>query len=95
MLGTSWQRCTVHLMRNALAHVRRAVQRMVEAYMRTVLAQSGQETAKAQPRKAAATLEGRFTKVAPILWECEEDIPAYVSFPEEHHRLIRRTLSKS
>lgn len=91
LLGASWQRCTVHFMRNALAHVPRAAQQMVAAYIRTVFAQPDQDTAKAQLGQVATTLEGRFPKVARMLRESQEDILAYMAFPKEHHRQIHST----
>ena len=91
LLETSWQRCTVHFMRNALAHVPRAAQQMVAAYIRTAFAQPDQETAKAQLGQVAAILGGRFPRVAQMLCECEEDILAYMAFPKEHHRQIHST----
>ena len=91
LLEASWQRCTVHFMRNALAHVPRAAQQMVAAYIRTVFAQPDQETAKAQLGQVAGSLKGRFPRVAQMLCECEEDILAYMAFPKEHHRQIHST----
>jgi len=91
LLEASWQRCTVHFMRNVLAHVPRAAQQMVAAYIRTIFAQPDQETARAQLKQVGASMEGRFPKVAQMLYECEEDILAYMAFPKEHHRQIHST----
>jgi len=91
LVGTSWQRCTVHFMRNVLAHVPRGAQHMVAAYIRTIFAQPDRETAKAQLRQVAAGLDGRFPRVAEMLYEAEEDILAYMAFPKEHHRQIHST----
>lgn len=90
LLGASWQRCTVHFMRNALAHVPRGAQQMVAAYIRTIFAQPDQATAKAQLWQVAATLEERFPKVAQMLTACEDEILAY-GVPEEHHKQIHST----
>jgi putative transposase len=78
-------------MRNVLAHVPRAAQQMVAAYIRTIFAQPDQETARAQLKQVGASMEGRFPKVAQMLYECEEDILAYMAFPKEHHRQIHST----
>ena len=91
LLGASWQRCTVHFMRNALAHVPRGAQQMVAAYIRTIFAQPDQATAKAQLWQVAATLEERFPKVAQMLTACEDEILAYMAFPKEHHKQIHST----
>jgi transposase-like protein len=91
LLEASWQRCTVHFMRNALAHVPRAAQQMVAAYIRTVFAQPDHETAKVQLGQVGASLEARFPRVAQLLYKCEEDILAYMAFPKEHHRQIHST----
>ena len=39
MLGSAWQRCRVHFMRNILARVPRANAEMVAAALRTIFAQ--------------------------------------------------------
>src|SRR4029077_593523 len=39
ILGASWQRCRVHLMRDVLAHVHSSGQAMVAAFCRTIFAQ--------------------------------------------------------
>ena len=53
MLSSSWQRCLVHFMRNALAHVPRRQHQMVAALIRTAYVQESQEQASGQWRESA------------------------------------------
>jgi len=93
LLGASWQRCTVHFMRNALAHVPRGAQQMVAAYIRTIFAQPDQATAKAQLWQVAATLEERFPKVAQMLTACEDEFSrTWRSRKSTTNRFTRPTL---
>jgi putative transposase len=48
LVGTSWQRCRVHFMRNALSLVPKAAQQMVGATIRTVFAQPDAKSAREQ-----------------------------------------------
>ena len=50
MLGFTWQRCRVHLLRNVLAHVPRGQAEMVAAFVRTIFAQPNAEQARRQLR---------------------------------------------
>ena len=46
VLGAAWQRCRVHWMRNALAHVPKGQQTMVAAALRQAFLQPDQESAR-------------------------------------------------
>jgi putative transposase len=52
----SWQRCRVHFMRNALAHVSKAEHSMVAAAIRSVFAQDNQGAASQTWRRVADQL---------------------------------------
>jgi putative transposase len=86
--GTSWQRCRVHFMRNALSLVPKATQQMVGATIRTVFAQPDTGSAHQQWRRVAESFRGRFAKLACLMDEAEEDVLAYASFPAEHWQKI-------
>ena len=88
MQGSGWQRCRVHFMRNALALVPRVAQQMVAATIRTVFAQPDAASAREQWQRVAESLQPRFPRLATLLDEAEEDVLAYVSFPQEHWRQI-------
>lgn len=84
-LNATWQRCCVHFMRNALAHVPNKDQRpMVAAMIRTVFAQNSAETAREQWRKVADSLRPKFRKLAELMDGAEADVLAFMAFPKEH-----------
>jgi len=89
--GAAWQRCRVHFVRNVLAHVPKGAQQMVAASIRTIFIQQDQASARAQLGHVAAGLEKRFPKAAKVLLDVEEDILAFMVFPQEHWRQIYST----
>lgn len=91
--GSSWQRCRVHFMRNLLSQVPKSAQQMVAVLVRTIFAQPDKAAAHAQLVEVARSLAQRFPKAAQMLWDAEEEIPAYMAFPSEHWRQLHpRTL---
>lgn len=91
LAGASWQRCCVHFMRNVHGKVHKTQQGVVTAAVRTIFAQPDKTAAKEQLRRVADTLEAKHPQVAAMLEEAEEDILAYMAFPEAHWRQIRST----
>ena len=91
LTGASWQRCTVHFMRNVQGKVTKSAQGMVTASVRTIFNQPDHGSAVAQLEKMAEMLQDRYPQVAEMLWEATEDILAYMHFPETHWRQIRST----
>jgi len=91
LVGTSWQRCRVHLMRNLLALVPRSAQQMVASFVRTIFAQPDHASAMAQLHRVADGLQTRFPKAAELLREAAEDVLAHVHFPEPHRRRLHST----
>jgi transposase-like protein len=89
--GTSWQRCTVHFIRNVLARVPRKAQAFVAALLRTVFQQPSREAAREAMSKAIAALEGQYPAAAALVREAEEDVLAYMNFPQAHWKQIRST----
>jgi transposase-like protein len=87
--GASWQRCRVHFVRNALAHVPKSMAAMVAATIRTVFVQPDASGAREQWRKVADNLRSRFPRVAELMDGAEDEVLAYLSFPAEHWRQIR------
>jgi len=53
VLNSSWQRCRVHFMRNALAHAGKQGRRVVSAFIGTAFAQDDAEAARSQWRQVA------------------------------------------
>ena len=86
--GACWQRCRVHFMRNALAQVPKTASEMVAATIRTVFAQPDAKGARGQWRQVADNLRGRFPRLGELLDDAENDVLAYVAFPNEHWRQI-------
>lgn len=91
LTGAAWQRCRVHFMRNLLAQVPKAAQPMVSAAVRMIFIQPDQAAARAQLHQVARALEKRYPKAATLLTEAEEDILAYMAFPEQHRRQLHST----
>ena len=86
LVGTSWQRCRVHLMRNLLAHVPKAAQAMVAATVRTIFEQPDTAAAHTQLHQGATTLQDRFSKGVALLEEADDDLLAHFAFPAAHRR---------
>jgi putative transposase len=86
--GAGWQRCRTHFMRNALCLVPKGTQQMVAATIRTVFVQPDAASAREQWRRVADQLRPRFPRVAQLLDEAEDEVLAYLTFPQEHWRQI-------
>jgi putative transposase len=93
VIGATWQRCRVHFMRNALAHVPRKQHSMVAAVIRTAFVQENQQEARQQWRETADKLRERFAKVAELMDSAEDDVLAFMSFPKEHWPQLASTNS--
>lgn len=89
--GTSWQRCRVHFVRNALALVPKGMQALVAATVRTVFAQPTPEQAREQWRRVADGFREAWPRLATLLDEAEADVLAYLAFPREHWRQLWST----
>ena len=87
----SHQRCRVHWMRNALAHVAPKQRPAVVAMLKTIFAQDTAEAAHAQWRQVADTLRERFPKLAELMDSSREDVLVYMAFPREHWSQIAST----
>ncbi len=91
LVGSAWQRCRVHVMRNILSQVPKSSQMMVSAIVRTIFAQPTQAAAKQQLSLVVRQLEERFPKAMEVLKQAEEDVLAYMAFPREHWKQICST----
>jgi transposase-like protein len=87
----SHQRCRVHWMRNALAHVPPKQRPAVVAMLKTIFAQDTVEAAREQWRQVADALRERFAKLAALMDASREDVLVYMSFPREHWPQIAST----
>ena len=84
LLCSSWQRCLVHFMRNALAHAGKSGRRVVSAFIATAFAQETPEAASQQWRAVADQIRPKVSKLATLMDDAEEDVLAYMAFPKEH-----------
>lgn len=91
LLGTTWQRCTVHFTRNTVAQVPKHAQPAVSAVVRGIFAQPDRKAAEEQLLHAVSTMQPRFPKVAQMLLAAEANILAHMDFPTAHWRQIRST----
>jgi len=101
--GTTWQRCRVHFthaphcvrrsagVRNVLAHIPKGSKAVVAAALRTIFAQPDRGAAGAQLAEVVKAMMGRWPKAAEVVAEAENDVLAYMSFPEEHWTRIYST----
>src|SRR5215212_2956553 len=91
VLGATWQRCRVHWMRSALAHVGKGQQTMVAAAIRQAFLQPDAEAAHQTWRHVADQLRPRWPKLAALMDDSEHDVLAYMTFPFQHRTKLHST----
>ena len=91
ILKSTWQRCRVHFIRNALAHAGKGQRQMVLAMINTAFAQDTPEAASAQWRSVAEQLRAKFPKLAALMDQAETEVLAFMSFPKAHRLQIHST----
>jgi transposase-like protein len=67
VLSSTWQRCRVHFMRNALAHAGKSGRRVVSAFIATAFAQDTPDAASTQWRGVADQLRSKIPKLATLM----------------------------
>jgi transposase-like protein len=85
------QRCRVHWMRSALAHVPAKQRPAVVAMLKTIFAQETAADARMQWNGVADALRERAPRLAELMDEAREDVLAYTAFPREHWPQIAST----
>jgi putative transposase len=85
------QRCRVHWMRSALAHVPAQQRPAVAAMLKTIFAQESAAEARVQWDNVASALRERAPRLATLMDEAREDVLAYTAFPKEHWPQIAST----
>jgi len=90
-IGSAWQRCRVHFMRNVLARVPKASAEMVAAAIRTVFAQPDAAHVRSQLAEVTRMLGAQFPDVVAMLDTAAEDLLAFTAFPQVHWRKIWST----
>lgn len=78
----TWQRCRVHFMRNAMAHVGKGQRTMVAALLRTVFAQDSRAECHQQWRLVADQLREKYPKIATLMDGCEDECWRTWRFPK-------------
>jgi hypothetical protein len=91
VLGSPWQRCTVHFLREALGHVRKDQQGMVAALFRPIFNADDEAQARELVGDAIARLERPLPRVAAMLECAEDDLLAFYAFPLDDWRKLRST----
>ena len=91
VMGAAWQRCRVHWMRNALAHVPKGQQTMVAAALRQAFLQEDAANAHRVWRAAADQMRQRWPKLGTLMDESEHDVLAYMGFPVQHRTKLHST----
>jgi transposase-like protein len=91
VFGATWQRCRVHWMRNALAHVSKGQHPMVAAALRHAFLQPDQDAARQTFRHVADQLRSRWPKLSVFMDESEHDVLAYLAFPLPHRTKLHST----
>jgi putative transposase len=91
VLGATWQRCRVHFMRNALAHVPKGQHTMVAAAIRQAFLQPDRARAGQAWRQVADQMRSRWPKLAALMDEAEPDVLAYMTFPAQHRAKLHST----
>ena len=86
--GASWQRCKVHFLRNAAALVGRQDAPAVLAILKTIFLQPSHAEARSAVSRALELLEPKHPKVAKLLRDAEDDVLAFMAFPQPHWSAI-------
>lgn len=87
----SLQRCRVHWMRNAMAHIAPKQRPAVVAMLKTIFAQDTAEAAREQWTSVADALRERCPKLVELMDRSREEVLVYMSFPREHWGQIAST----
>jgi putative transposase len=87
----SHQRCRVHWMRNAMAHLAPKQRPAVVAMLKTIFAQDTAEAAREQWTSMADALRERCPKLVELMDRSREEVLVYMSFPREHWGQIAST----
>ena len=91
VLGATWQRCRVHWMRNALAHVPKGQHTMVAAAIRQAFLQPDAAAAPKTWRQVADQRRPHWPKLAALMDDSEHDVLAYRAFPFQHRTQLPST----
>jgi transposase-like protein len=91
VLGSPWQRCTVHFLRDLRGHCRKDQHDALGAIIRQLFTAADGDEARRRLGDAVTQLQARLPKVAALLEDAEDDILAFYAFPAEHWPKLRST----
>ena len=91
LLGTTWQRCKVHFLRNILAAVPQKHKEAFAADLKPLFHQAKREDALALVDQLVAKYDDRYSRAMNILVDGIDDALAYLDFPSEHAAKISST----
>ncbi len=91
VLGSPWQRCTVHFLRDLRGHCRKDQHDALGALIRQLFTAPNGAEARRRLADAIAQLEPRLPKIARLLDEANDDVLAFYAFPAEHWPKLRST----
>jgi len=91
VLACSWQRCTVHFLRDMVMHCRRDQRGLVAAALREVFNAEGYQQARERVSAVLERLADVAPKVCALLEAAEEDLIAFYGLPREHWTKLRST----
>ncbi|ONK14328.1 Transposase [Streptomyces sp. MP131-18] len=90
-LGTAWQRCWVHFVRDVFSVIEKGSGETVAATIRTIFAQTTGAAVRSQPDVVADMLGRQFPQVKTMLLNTATDITAFWDFPPDHWKKIWST----
>ena len=91
VLGSPWQRCTVHFLRDLRGHARKDQHDALGALIRQIFTAPDGNEARRRLAEAITQLQPRLPKIAAMLEEAEDDVLAFYAFPAEHWPKLRST----
>ncbi len=91
LLCATWQRCRVHVMRNAPAHAVKRDRRVVSAFIATAFAQDDARTASTQWRNISDQIRAKIPKLATLIATPKHDVLANMGFPAAHCTKLHST----
>jgi putative transposase len=91
VLGTPWQRCTVHFLRDLRGHVHKHHHDALGALIRSLFTAPNLAEARSRLRDAVGQLERKHPKIAALLDDAEDDVLAFYAFPAGHRSKLRST----
>ncbi|MFP5363924.1 MAG: IS256 family transposase [Thermoleophilia bacterium] len=91
VLGSPWQRCTVHFLRDLRGHCRKDQHDALGAVIRQLFTAADGDEARRRLGDAVTQLHARLPKIAALLEDAEDDILAFYAFPAEHWPKLRST----